>query len=285
MNVYALGTNFKSATDNKVIITIELCNQTDMSGIDHFHGTSVHSPFYRQLKINCGKVIKITDLLDETSFSLATVTWNQLDIAELQLNKYFVVEHHDNDKKCIIAYQYKISVIEQAGYVGKKYNGVSYKHYPSGLIAMKKYHKNGQLHSCSCYRDDMYNTLQGVRIYNNGRMDCDLTYSEREVLLQQTWYDSKGRVYSDAKAPVGRSQTSLPIKGRQKVTVISTQSMLHGSDIGLDVSSLPDSLSPDDESGSTSGDDNDDSNGNCGDCGGHTRIKPKRTETDSESET
>jgi hypothetical protein len=200
MNVYVLGKNIKSDTNNYVIVTVELCNLTDLKGINLFHDgvnrSGLYTTFYRQLKINCGKVIRITDLMGKQSFDTA-----HIDSHEIHIDKYFFVENYNFENNCLIGYQYQIAVIEQAGYVGADYNGVAYKHYSSGLIEMKKYYCNGKLYSCYTYRDDKYNTHSNTKLYNNKILESEMVYNEREIFMHQIWYNLKGEIYSTISNP------------------------------------------------------------------------------------
>jgi hypothetical protein len=58
------------------------------------------------------------------------------------------------------------------------------------------YYKSGNLYSRFNYRDDSYNTLESVRQYRSGVLDCEFTYDAREALVRQRWYNSKGKVYT-----------------------------------------------------------------------------------------
>lgn len=191
MKVYLLGTNGQSSTNGNVLITVELLkHHTDMKGITMYNGRHIVSPFYRKLKLNAGRVERITDLEEENDYSKGSIGGTNIE-----LNKYFYVDT-SNVSQYLTAYQYKVGVLEQSGYVSKGYNGTLYTHHESGNIKVKTNYKIGNVHSKFYYRDDPYNSLEKVVQYNNDcRVDCEFLYDSRETLLKQLWYNSKGRIY------------------------------------------------------------------------------------------
>lgn len=199
MKVYVLGSHGQSNTNGKVLISVELTPNTDMRGITIYNGKHITNPFYRELKLNAGKITRITDLEEEYDFTAATI---QLDGQSYQvdLGKYFYLADTDGKEidrsDYITAYQYKSAVLEISEYIARGYTGVAYTHYPSGKIKIKAYYKKGNIHSRFYYRDDTFNTLEGVRQYHKDKVECEYTYDTREALTKQLWYNSKGRVYS-----------------------------------------------------------------------------------------
>jgi hypothetical protein len=197
MKVYLMGAHGQSNTNGKTIVTIELLPEhTDMSGITLYNGKHLTNPFYRQLKVNAGHVVMITDLEEKNEFKDTVVAWNGTFVT-LKGGSYFYLEPSDS---YLTAYQYKLPVLEETDYVARGYNGVAWSHYTNGNIRSKKYYKAGNLHSCFYYRDDPYNTLEKVKQYNNGRLDCEFEYDAREALVKQNWYNSKGAVYHKIKS-------------------------------------------------------------------------------------
>lgn len=201
-----LGAHAHSNTGSMVLVTVELLpKHTDMKGITIYHGKSIINPFYRPLKVNAGKIVRITDLEEKDDFTDAIVN----DEYHIYLNKYFYLTDdaettgHEpkeiDQEEYLTAYQYKIAVLEQSEYVARGYTGTVYKHYPSGNIATKRYYKDGNIHSRFYHRDDTYNTLEAVRQYRPGTedetIDCELLYDTREALIHQQWYNSKGKLY------------------------------------------------------------------------------------------
>jgi len=202
MKVFLLGTYEKSRTDGKVIITVELLpDHTDMKGITLYHGKHIVNPFYRKLRLNAGKVTCIADLEEEHEHLEATVRIAGNDYI-LKSGKYFYLYKEGSvlESEYLIAYQYKVAVLEESKYKARGYTGVQYTHHETGNIRTKIYYQNGTLHSRFYYRDDDFNTLEGVRQYNNGILDCEFNYNAREALIRQRWYDSKGNVYHKINA-------------------------------------------------------------------------------------
>lgn len=195
MKVFLLGACGSSKTAGKVIITVELLpNHTDMKAITVYHGKHIVNPFYRKLHLNAGKVTCISDLEEEHEHNEATV----LNGYTLKSGKYFYLYKGDTEldqSEYLPAYQYKIAVLEQSGYIARGYTGAQYTHYETGNIQTKIYYHNGTLHSRFYYRDDNFNTLDNVRQYRNGVLDCEFNYDIREALIRQRWYDSKGKIY------------------------------------------------------------------------------------------
>lgn len=213
MRVYAVGHNDKSTTNSKVIVTIEL-----LEGITNTAGLTItdkdlHSPFYKELRIDSGRVERITDLEGEYDFTTATVEVSlrpaiiagitadpQRQVTtsvELPVSKFFSVNNADGDQNAIIAYQYRTALLEQSYYVARGYTGVHYRHYQNGLVANKKYYDKGQICADFMYRNDKFNTLMGVHMYKSGILECRYQYDSREALVGQIWYDSDGNEYTN----------------------------------------------------------------------------------------
>lgn len=228
MNVYVRGITPESTTNAAAIITVELCDQTDMKGIECHNGL-FHNPFYRELKVNCGKVIEITDLKGEKSFDCAQIHWvpSDAEIAGMTLHKgkYFYVHGYDPSKsidigilhvgRYITAYSHKAAVVEKSGYVDPDYTGTAYRHHPNGLIKEKVYYKKGKRRAVYKYRDDAFNTLKEVNMFNQSESipECTYEYNEREALTKETWYTSKGSVHSTVCAKEPEPELPpLPIK-------------------------------------------------------------------------
>lgn len=194
MKVYALGDNFESKTQEKVLVTIELLPTTDMKGLECCE-TLLTNPFYRELKINSGKVTKITDLTEEYEYTTALLPCGDM-CTMFECDKYFDIKGY-NDTTCIIAYQYKIAAAEGADYVHKDYSGMRDTHYPNGNMRTRCNYVKGVLHSQRFHRNNLYNTMERVCLYNQGIIECEFTYDDRETLIRQVWYTSKGEVYSE----------------------------------------------------------------------------------------
>ena len=104
---------------------------------------------------------------------------------------YFnIMDYNFETDACIKAHQYKVVALEDSNYVGRNYSGAYLTHYSSGFTKIKSYYVTGNLHSQFLYRNDAYNTLEGVRIYNNGILDSEFIYDIRQRLIKQSWYDS-----------------------------------------------------------------------------------------------
>ena len=91
MKLYTLGSHGQSSTEGKVIITLETVPDiTDNKGLEYFKGSMLHAPFYRELRLNIGKVVNIVDLEGEHEFT--TVTFNLKGIKNnLELNTYIEI--------------------------------------------------------------------------------------------------------------------------------------------------------------------------------------------------
>jgi hypothetical protein len=223
MKVYTLGSLAQSDTEHKTLITIELVpDVTDMNGFKFQKGSVFTSSFYREIPINAGKIVKICNLLETQEFKTTHMMFDSTEYT-VTLGQFFKIDEYSYDKpdKHLVTYQYKLSAVEQSDYVSPDYNGVYVTHYPSGMIRMKKNYRSGNLHSCFMYRNDVFNTLEGVRIYTNGYVSSEYTYDTRERLIRQVWYKSTGEIYSKksgnlaAKAMSRRKKApSSPIPGR-----------------------------------------------------------------------
>jgi len=209
--VYALGHHASSSTGSKVLVTIEpLPEVTDMAGLRIYQhagnagdagsstGPTLNS-FYRSLKLNAGKIVRICDLAEEHDFTSAVLMLNNnSQEVTLDVNKYFNIDGYDPNRcGCYLdVYQYKAAAVEDSCYVARNYSGVLYRHYPTGLIRNKIYYRRGSAVSIFYYRDDSYNSLEAVRQYNGKSLECEFVYDERESLVQQVWYDSKEKIFS-----------------------------------------------------------------------------------------
>lgn len=214
MKVYLLGAHGQSNTDGKTIVTVELLSEhTDMRGITIFNGKHITNPFYRTLKINAGRVVAITDLEEKAEFKDTLVSVNGTNMS-LKVGCYFYLEPTESFDGYLTGFQYKLPVLEESNYVARGYNGVVWTHYANGNIRNKKYYKAGNLHSCFSYRDDPYNTLANVKQYHNGRVDCEFNYDNREALIKQNWYNSKGGVFHkiNTGASVEQTETEQPLQ-------------------------------------------------------------------------
>ena len=204
-----LGSHGQSNTEGKVIITIETVpDLTDKDGLEYLKSDSLlHSPFYREIRINIAKIINISDLENEHEYTTATI-FHHNNTFNLSVNTYFELKDYDILTNYLTAYQYKIPVVEKSSYVARNYNGVKYQHYPSGLIKEKQYYKDGIIHSKFLYRDDIYNSLEYVQQFNQEILVNRFDYDQRESLIKQIWYDSHGNVYtSNELAKKGRPPT------------------------------------------------------------------------------
>lgn len=196
MKLYTLGSHGQSSTEGKVIITLETVPDiTDNKGLEYFKGSMLHAPFYRELRLNIGKVVNIVDLEGEHEFT--TVTFNLKGIKNnLELNTYIEINQYDLEYNYIPVYLNKIPLLEKSHYVARNYNGVKYVHYESGLIKTKVYYKDGSINAQFQYRNDLYNSLESVKQYNQESQTSQFWYDERESLIKQVWFDSKGDVYT-----------------------------------------------------------------------------------------
>ncbi len=209
MKLYALGTHGQSDTEGKVIITLEtIPDVTDLSGLEYCDNKILHSPFYRELRLNIGKIVKITDLEGKQEFATVTLTINGIK-NNLELNTFIEVEDFNINYNYIPVYQYKTPVLEKSHYVARNYNGVKFVHYESGLIKTKVYYKDGYINAQFNHRNDIYNSLESVKQYNQEIQTNQFWYDSRESLIRQIWFDSKGEVYTS-------NQISNPCSSRKR---------------------------------------------------------------------
>jgi antitoxin component YwqK of YwqJK toxin-antitoxin module len=225
MKVYLLGVHGQSNTNGKAFITVELLpNHTDMRGLTLYHGKHITNPFYRPLKLNAGKVIRITDLEEEYDFTGAMVMVGAHKY-NLELGKYFYLATEPDvteleTEHYLTAYQFKSAVLEASEYVARGYNGVAWVHYNGGNVRHKMYYKSGNLRSRFYYRDDVFNSLETVRQYQDGVLDSEFTYDAREALTRQRWFDSKGKIYHKINI---KAQTEPPLSPIPEINVEEVQ--------------------------------------------------------------
>jgi len=288
MKVFLLGTYGPSKTDSKVIVTVELLpNHTDMKGITLYHGKHIVNPFYRKLRLNAGKVICIADLEEEHEHLEATIQIGGSECT-LKSGKYFYLYKEStpvlDQSEYLIAYQYKVAVLEESGYKAHGYTGVHYTHYETGNNRTKIYYQSGMLHSRFYYRDDDFNTLESVRQYhNNGILDCEFNYDVREALIRQRWYDSKGNVYHTINSRLANEETDdLPAVTAATAATVATEGDAVVTDTDSDSDSEPEP-EPRPKEPKPKDDDSDDGP-NLGSNIGGMRFKPKDGESDEESE-
>lgn len=196
MKLYTLGSHGQSNTEGKVIITLETVPDiTDQKGLKYFKGPMLHAPFYRELRLNVAKVTNISDL--EGAHEFATVTLNIQGIKNnIELNTYIEIDNYDMEYNYIPVHSHRIPVLEKSNYVARNYNGVKYVHYESGLIKTKLYYKDGCIYAKFNHRNDLYNSLESVNQYNQEIQTSQFWYDERESLIKQVWFDSRGDVYT-----------------------------------------------------------------------------------------
>lgn len=228
MNVYVRGVSPESTTNAAVIVTVELCDQTDMKGIENHNGL-FHNPFYRVLKVNCGKVVQITDAKGDKSFDCAQINWSpdgaSISAMNVHTGKYFCVHGYNREVgadvgilhvgRYVTAYSNKAAVVERSGYVDPDYTGVAYMHYPNGLIENKTYYKRSKRYAVYHHRNDAFNTLQRVEmISSHNTVECVYEYNEREALTKETWYTGGGTIHSEicAKEPESEPEPKPLIK-------------------------------------------------------------------------
>jgi hypothetical protein len=275
MKVYTLGDNLKSKTCGKVLVTIELLPMTDMKGIKLYHGKLLVNPFYRELKVNCGKITNITDLNESYDFTVAELPFNK-GVTTVEDGKYFNINQYNfKTEECITAYQYKIAAAEQANYVQRNYSGTYDTHYQSGFIRIRTHYVNGEKHAEHLYRNDAYNTLEGVRMYNQGHVECEFVYDGRETLIRQTWYNSKGDVFSEK---IAANLTSVRASSVSE-TVIDTKPVPTANDESLSGSGSSNGSLEDAADDSADAEDEDSGEGNspdntCGKGEYNLRLKP-----------
>lgn len=287
MKVYTLGSHGQSNTNGKVLITIELLpNHTDMKGIMEYPGNHITRPFYRELKLNAGKVTRISDLEEEYDFTGAMI---QLDGQQynLELNKYFYLAKTDGEEvdrsEYIVAYQYKAACLEQSEYVARGYTGVNYIHYPSGAIKIKSYYKSGNVYSRSYYRDDVFNTREGVRNYrSNGQLDCEFTYDAREALIGQKWYNSKGKPYSSHTIGSSASRTTIANATAASASASTATTSTATASNASNASNASTSTTHEKHPTIPEDDEDSGSDGNLGSDAGGFRIKPRDGDEDED---
>ena len=110
----------------------------------------------------------------------------------------------------IPVYQYQTPVLEKSNYVARNYNGVKFIHYESGLIKTKVYYKDGYINAQFNHRNDIYNSLESVKQYNQEIQTSQFWYDDRESLIRQVWFDSKGEVYTSNQISNTRSSRKRP---------------------------------------------------------------------------
>ena len=210
MKLYALGTHGQSDTEGKVIITIETIQDiTDQEGLEYCDNKILHSPFYRELRLNIGKIIKISDLEGKQQFVTVTLTINGVK-NNLELNTIIEIEGYNMNYNYIPVYKYQTPVLEKSNYVARNYNGVKFIHYESGLIKTKVYYKDGYINAQFNHRNDIYNSLESVKQYNQEIQTSQFWYDNRESLIRQVWFDSKGEVYTSNQISNTRSSRKRP---------------------------------------------------------------------------
>jgi hypothetical protein len=284
MKVFLLGTYGPSKTDSKVIITVELLpNHTDMKGITVYHGKHIVNPFYRKLRLNAGKVICIADLEEEHEHLEATIRIGGNDCTLISGNYFYL--HKESmpvldQSEYLIAYQYKVAVLEASGYKARGYTGVHYTHYETGNIQAKIYYQSGTLHSRFCYRDDDFNTLRGVRQYHDGVLDCEFDYDAREALIRQRWYDSRGNVYHTINARPNEETIDLPAAAIEKTIMVEKPVVVVDSDSESESESAESEPRPKKPEPK---DDGSDDGPNLGSDIGGMRFKPRDGESDEDT--
>ncbi len=200
MKVYLTGRSATSETRGLVLVTVETINDvTDMNGITFYEGDRLLSPFFMEYPINCGYISNITDLFEKQQFDTASIPMNGVDYT-VKKGQYFKISNYNyKTAEHIKCYRHKVAACEKAEYVSPVYTGITYSHYPSGLVHKKYNYVNGKLHSYKVFRDDRFNTLEECLVYKDSYIYCRFEYNNTETFQSQTWYNSNGTVFLEQK--------------------------------------------------------------------------------------
>jgi hypothetical protein len=175
---------FYLLSDDELIVELEtIPNYTDVKIVT---SSIVHSPFYITYKLNCGKVKQITN---STGLEFEEcIICDPVDSKSITLhaNEYF----YTKDK---IAINIPVS---------SNYTGTRYTYFDGGLISCKFNYKDGKLRTSYYYRNDAYNTLEGVRIYDTtATIIAEYLYDNQENLIVQSWYGSDSKIFYTTRLP------------------------------------------------------------------------------------
>jgi hypothetical protein len=202
MLLYKVCKNDDSKTNRAVIVTLEtIPDVTDMS---HINGNCSSdypiflSDFHLLYRINCGKIIAITDLNGEDKFTTAELSFAN-NTVQLVVGQYFQIDNHNYksntvDHHALWCHKYMAAARLSVNYVSSNYTGVYYRFYPNGTIQDRFYYKGGKLEQHSAYRNDTFNTLRVVLIFRDNYPETEYLYDDRETLIGQNVYDDKGQL-------------------------------------------------------------------------------------------
>ena len=183
MKLYIVGHRDEN---EPALVTVETIDSiSDLSKLEIDKIPNIVSPFYRSVDLNCGKIIKITDMTEKIEYF-----WANINGIKLQKGQYFLAG--DTDK--ITCYMYKTSAAEDAEPC-PTFSGVRYKHYNNGLLKTKKCYMNGVLVCSYSFRNDIYNTVSDTAMFKNGRPELVNIFNDQEVLQEQKVLTGKGKVF------------------------------------------------------------------------------------------
>lgn len=191
LKVYTVG--FRPSP---MLVTIEVLNRTDKSGLNVIP-VNLHCPFYLSGLINCGRILRITDLSEKKEYG-----WAILDTVigkkKVKVDQYFDIPNYDYAANCgLKVYMYKIAAVEGCDHVSEGYCGAAYKHYPGGNIRTKLNYYKGDIAGEYLYRNDVYNTMEINRTYKKGVIDTEFFYDKRERYIGKRAYKSNGDVFTE----------------------------------------------------------------------------------------
>lgn len=207
MEVYKLGLNTKSSTAGKVLITLEVIDgQTDLSSFTKDIEKYKHAllnDFYFPYKINCGKVLKITDLEENSTFDNACINTGIHGKINLKTGNFFKISDHDykrNEERnnySFTVYKYKAGVLNEAKYVGKRTTGTRYYYMSNGKIREKVYYKNGVIIRSFDYYNNPYNSMKASFLYTEtGVLQTEYYYDQHENITRQVVRRPDGTVFN-----------------------------------------------------------------------------------------
>lgn len=219
MEVYLLANNKSSRTNGRVIVTIKLLKQTDMSGFTPKKKLNVD--FYYPYKINCGRVVKITDLNNVGHFLTASIKIPGLKIPSItiQSDKYIAIKHHayDSDKlKAFVVYKYKHGVLNETGHVSAKFTGAHYIYYTDGKIREKIDYKDGKVCTRNLFYQNAYNSRKSCMVFNPelNVIEHEYIYDNKENLVCKNVFSSDGAFLQRNVYDGGKPRTHYRAKAR-----------------------------------------------------------------------
>ena len=183
-----------------VLITVESVDLTDKKG-SIIEPENFYSPFYIKKLINCGHIVKITDIHETVEYETAQVQFEEEKV-NLSNNSYFNILNYDYAKGiALTVYMNKTAALETLKEpLNFTKSGFRYVHYEGGALKAKLCYQ-GEFLIAFYYRNDLYNTLEKKILYNCEQIEIINHYDEHEKKIKREVFSHNGAEPKNDKDP------------------------------------------------------------------------------------